>query len=71
VVRTWRPWRIPAAAGLDRPALNHRESDFWNLFSWQNFSNNFATFSTLSPSHHIKYIKRHMFEAVDVAKKIN
>jgi hypothetical protein len=40
------------------------------LFSWQIFSKNFATFSTLSPSHHIKYTKRHMFGAVNIGKKL-
>jgi hypothetical protein len=41
------------------------------LFSWLEIWQNFPTFSTLSPSHHIKYTKRHMFGAVNVGKKIN
>jgi hypothetical protein len=40
-------------------------------FSWLEICQIFATFSTLSPSHHIKYTKRHMFGAVNVGKKIN
>jgi hypothetical protein len=41
------------------------------LFSWLEIWQNFATFSALSPSHHIKCTKRHMFGAVNVGKKIN
>jgi hypothetical protein len=37
---------------------------------WALFRKKFATFSTFFPSHHIKYIKRHMFEAVNVGKRI-
>jgi hypothetical protein len=40
------------------------------LFSWLLFNKKFATFSTLSPSHHIKYTKRHMFGALNVGKKL-
>jgi hypothetical protein len=35
------------------------------LFSWLKFS----TFSPLSPSHHIKYGKRHMFGVLNISKK--
>jgi hypothetical protein len=39
------------------------------LFSWLKSSKNFATFQP-SPSHLIKYTKRHMFEVVNVGKKL-
>jgi hypothetical protein len=38
-------------------------------FRWQIFCQKFVNFSTLSPSYHIKYTKRHMFGAVNVCKK--
>jgi hypothetical protein len=40
------------------------------LVCWLLFKKKFAIFSTLSPWHHIKYTKRHMFGAVNVGKKI-
>jgi hypothetical protein len=60
-----------SARWLNEPARNGVSAHQYNeaLFSWQNFSKNFATFSTLSPSHHIKYTKRYMFGAVNVGKK--
>jgi hypothetical protein len=41
--------------------LNQLAVFFWEqaLFSWLEICQNFATFSTLLPSHHIKYTKRH------------
>jgi hypothetical protein len=34
------------------------------------FCQNVVTFSIHSPSHHVKYIKRHMYGAVNVGKKV-
>jgi hypothetical protein len=54
-----------------------KEADFILIINWglvylaENLPFSFATFSTLSPSHHIKYTKKHMFGVVNVGKKIN
>jgi hypothetical protein len=41
------------------------------LFPWQIFSKKNLLIFQLSPSHHIKYTKRHMFGAVNAGMVLN
>jgi hypothetical protein len=64
------PWRFQCPAAGCFPGNRDGKMDSAAMAYTGVDSLNEACFSTLSPSHHIKYTKRHMFEAVNVGKKI-